>query len=648
MELNYTPVNEVPYYTISSLEELYTTPFFTDLKDVDVVSFDTESTGLDYFNDTLLLVQLDVKDISYVFDAIGMGHDALNTIIQELVNQEKLCVAHNAKYDIQVLRYNTGVRLEKVHCTMVCEGIIDAGLGDFYQPLDKLSEIYLGVYLDKLLRDQFIGAEVVVQEQTEYAAEDVAFLCKIRDIQLDLLEEKKLTKIADMENELVPVVAWMEYEGVLIDEKLWEELTYEAMKMAEELRVEVLDHLFESVKDKLLSKRLDLSTPNALEACATLNITHKKTKKVIEHLEGITEPEYVFSTVKENFNLNSWRQKLALLNLYGIPTPSTDKKILRQFKPEFPIVGKLIEYSENAKLVSSFGKDYLQRINPATGRLHASANQLGARSGRWSYSKPNLQQIPKQDDKRGVLYRKCFIARPSFKLLTVDYDQAELRLLGAVAQEPEFIKAYIQGLDIHRLTATKIYGISMEEVTDIQRWTAKQINFAIVYGSSAYGLEYNFNIPADEAQQHLNMYYKAYPYIKSFVDMAGDKIWDLKYTVTPYGRKRFFEDKHYYNDMIAARKYMNTVKRQGINTIIQGGSADILKLALIEIYYNNPFGDMLKILLTVHDEGVYEIHEDIVDEATQYVVNCMEEVEQQFLGEIPAKVDYKVADTWSK
>jgi DNA polymerase-1 len=641
-----TPINGVDFYLISELDDLATTPFYADLNDVYVVGLDTESTGLDYFNDTLLLVQFEVNNISYVFDAVGMGHDALNHVIQEIESKDIECVAHNAKYDIQVIRQNTGIRLENVYCTMICEGIIGAGLEDFYQPLDLLMDTYLDIFLDKLLRDQFIGATVVVQEQLEYAAEDVAYLRQLRDIQISSLRDKKLLKIADLENELVPVVAWMEYEGVLLDDTLWEQLTYEAMKMAEELKVEVLDHLFEAIKPDIVTNS------NALEACAMLNVTHKKTKKMIAHMEGITEPEYIVSTVRENFNLNSWKQKLALLNLYGVPTTSTDKKILKQFKIEFPIVGTMIEYSENAKLVSSFGKDYLQRINPATGRLHASANQLGAVSGRWSYSKPNLQQIPKlkegNEDKRGVLYRKCFIARPGHKLLTVDYDQAELRLLGAVAQEPEFIEAYLNGLDIHKLTATKIYGIDMEDVTDIQRWTAKQINFAIVYGSSAYGLEYHFSIPADEAQQHLNMYYKSYPYIKSFVDMAGDRVWDLKYTITPYGRKRFFEDKSYFSDMVEAKRYQNRIKRQGINTIIQGGSADILKLALVDIYYNNPFGDMLKILLTVHDEGVYEVHESVIDEATEYVVECMERTEQGFLGEIPAKVDYAVADTWSK
>lgn len=642
MEKQVTPINGVEYYVITDYDDLKQTPFYKDLAKVEVIGLDTESTGLDYFNDTLLLIQLEVNGLIYVFDVVGFDPEHLTYIFEDIKSRNVQVTAHNAKYDIQVIRYNTNIRLENVYCTMISEGVIGAGLEEFYQSLDTLTDNYLDVFLDKLLRDQFIGSTIVVQEQLEYAAEDAYYLNQLRDIQIGLLREKKLLKIAELENNLVPVVAWMEYEGILIDEKLWEQLTYEATQMAEELRVKVLDHLFDAVTEKILKEK------NALDACALLNVTHKKTKKMINHLEGITEPDYVLSTVRENFNLGSWRQKLALLNLYGVPTPSTDKKILKQFVIEFPILRELIEYSENAKLVSSFGKDYLQKINPATGRLHASANQLGARSGRWSYSNPNLQQIPKENDKRGVLYRQCFIARPYHKLLTVDYDQAELRLLGAVANEPEFIKAYQEGIDIHVLTATKIYGILPEEVTELQRWTAKQINFAIVYGSSAWGLEYNFQIPADIAQQHLNAYYRAYPYIKSFMDLAGDRIWDLKYTITPYGRKRFFEDRTYFSDMKEAEKYKKQVQRQGINTIIQGGSADILKLALVDIYYNNPFGDDLKILMTVHDEGVYEIHDDIVDEATEYVVNTMERVEQGFLGEIPAKVDYKVANTWSK
>jgi DNA polymerase-1 len=641
-----TPINGVEFYLVSSLDELYTTPFYSDLEQVDAVGFDTESTGLDYFNETLLLVQFEVNGISYVIDVVGMGHEELNTIIQDIKNKGVQCIAHNAKYDIQVIRFNTGIRFENVHCTMIAENVLGAGLEDFYLPLDQITNAYLSIELDKLLRDQFIGSTVVVQEQLEYAAEDVAYLRQLRDLQLGRAKALDLTGTVNLENKLVPVVAWQEYEGVALDSVLWEELTHEATQAAEELKVEVLDQLFGAVKEDIMDSE------NALEACAKLHVTHKKTKKMVAHLEGITEPEYVLSTVRENFNINSYKQLLAILNLYGIPTTSTNQKILEQFKLDYPIIKPLLEYKQNAKLVSSFGKDFIQRINPATGRLHASANQLGARSGRWSYSKPNLQQIPKlregDEDKRGILYRQCFIARPDHKLLTVDYDQAELRLLGAVANEPEFIEAYKNDIDIHKLTATKIFGVELEDVTDIQRWTAKQINFAIVYGSSAYGLEFNFNIPVEEGEQHLANYYKAYPYIKSFMDMAGDRIWDLKYTRTPFGRKRFFEDVSYFSDMYEANRYMNKVKRQGINTIIQGVSADILKLALVDIYYNNPFGDYLKILMTVHDEGVYEIHDDVTDEATEYVVECMERNEQVFLGEIPAKVDYKVADTWSK
>lgn len=632
--------NGIEYTIINSLDNIEN--FIADLDKTDIINLDTESSGLDYFIDTLLLVQFELNGNVYVLDVIGLGKENLLYLVQLIEASNKQCVSHNVKYDIQVIRANTDIRLENVYCTMICENILGAGLEQFYLPLDNLAERYSGIQLDKLLRDQFIGATIVVKEQLDYAAEDVACLRDIREAQIEILNNKRLVKTANLENNLIPVVAWMEYEGVALDENLWEELTAIATKLAEELKIEVHNDLFNKVENKIREQE------NALEACALLNVTHKKTKKMIAHLEGITESDYILSTVRSLFNINSWKQKLSLLNLYGIPTTTTDKKILKQFKPEFPVIGTLIEYSENAKLVSSFGKNYLQKINPATGRLHASANQLGARSGRWSYSNPNLQQIPKDDEKKGNLYRQCFIARPSHKILTVDYDQAELRLLGAVAGEPEFIKAYQNGIDIHKLTATKIYNKELEDVTDLERWTAKQINFAIVYGSSAYGLEYHFNIPVDEAEKHLNNYYHAYPYIKSFMDIAGDKIWDLGYTITPYGRKRFFERKSFYSDMFEATRYKNTIKREGINTIIQGGSADILKLALVDIYYSNPFGDLLKILLTVHDEGVYEVHNSVVDEATEFVVKCMEDNEQVFLGDIPAKVDFKVADHWSK
>jgi DNA polymerase I-like protein with 3'-5' exonuclease and polymerase domains len=346
-------------------------------------------------------------------------------------------------------------------------------------------------------------------------------------------------------------------------------------------------------------------------------------------------------------NLNSGAQFRKILEYNGIFVPSANKKELEGHK-QHEVIRDYLNFKPYTKRISSYGKDFLAKINPKTGRIHATFNQLGTRSGRWSCNNPNLQQIPKEiDDDPEARYRECFIARPDHILLTADYNQAELRLLGAVAKEPEFINGYINGLDMHRLTASHIYGVDYDVVTKEQRSRGKSINFAIVYGSTAWGLAWNFGIPIEEGEVQLESYFAAYPYIDRFIEKAGEKIWELKYSITPFGRKRFFEVPKYYEDGDEREKIKKSMIRRGINTIIQGGSADILKLALVDIYNKNPFGDLLKLLLTVHDEGVWEVHESIAEEAEEFVVSTLEEAEQVYLGDIPAKADSLLSHTWS-
>jgi DNA polymerase I-like protein with 3'-5' exonuclease and polymerase domains len=605
-----------------------------------VVGLDVETSGLDLFNDTWLLMQVSIGEDVYVFDIIGLS-DEIRRVALALSNDDTLCVGHNIKFDMKCVFINTGVKIENVFDTMIGDGVVYTGLGRPFVSLDAVLKKYLDIEMDKDVREEFVGAEYVTQEMLIYAAKDTLHLLPLYESILKALDESNLTKVAELEMELLPAVAWMEVEGAGINTELWEKLLAQSIKRQKVWETKLKDSLIEPALDALLND----PEHDALYVVDEL-VLQVKLKRDRNPMEGITDRKTISGIVRQWLNLNSGAQFRKILEYNGIFVPSANKKTLEGFK-RHEVIRDYLEFKPYTKRISSYGKDFLAKINTKTGRLHATFNQLGTRSGRWSCNNPNLQQIPRPiegDDE--ARYRECFIARPNHQLLTVDYNQAELRLLGAVAKEPEFINGYINGLDMHRLTASHIYGVEYDDVTKEQRARGKSINFAIVYGSTASGLEWNFGIPFEEGVVQLQSYFAAYPYIDTFIERAGEKIWELKYSITPFGRKRFFDVPKFYEDGDEREKYKKSVIRRGINTIIQGGSADILKVALVDIYYKNPFGDLLKLLLTVHDEGVWEVHDDVAEEAQDFVVKQMEKAEQVYLGDIPAKADSLLAQTW--
>lgn len=620
----------------------YFSKFLKDLQGADIIGLDTETSNLDVFLSKFLLLQFNINNTVYVIDPVSFEPDKLKYIIELVKFGNKLCIGHNIKFDIKIIKRNTGILLTKVFDTMVVENVLMAGIGNGYPSLADLVKKYVGVVLEKDIRKEFIDALAVTQDMLIYSALDVKYLIDIYNAQKSLAEKLNLGKIVNLENLLVPVVADMEYTGVKLNTELWNELNKVAKENIAKLGAEILDEIA-----SLISESINDGIP-ALEIINNLGI---KVRTVGERraLGMLVGKNSTREAIKTYFNLDSNIQVKKALQYMGIPVMNNSKEELGKFKHTHPIIEKILDYKYYSKRLSSFGDDFIQKINPVTGRLHATFNQMGTATGRWSSDNPNLQQIPrKNEENNNSRYRDCFIASEGFKLLTVDYNQAELRLLGAVSEEEEFIKAYNNNIDIHALTASHIFHKPLDEVSKNERWIAKQVNFAIVYGSSEYGLNYNFGIPLDEGKQYLEEFFRAYPRIKQFMEFAGRKIWELKYSITPLGRKRFFEDIKLFDSMNDFIKYKKSVIRKGNNHIIQGGSADILKLSFVDIYYNNPFGDGLRILMSVHDEGVFEVGEDIVEDATEFVVSKMKENEQRFLGPIPAAVDYKVADTWSK
>jgi len=581
-----------------------------------------------------LLIQLEVGKEIFVLDARRIDKEIIKYILLIIKDSNKLCYGHSIKFDIKMIYTNFNVLLDNLYDTMLGETLINQGIGkQFYSYKDLVSK-YSGVFVDKEERNSFIGyMGEITNEQINYAAIDVLYLREIKDKQLNILEKQKQLKIVNIEMENIAPLASMELNGVKPDQDKWKELSEYATIRTKELYKELLDLTFSKV---------DFSKFNSiLEMTDTFRITDStKTKKERDLLSSVKDQENIISFARNNINLNSHSQLLNILRFIGYNLESTNEKVLIKYKYD-PIIDLILLYREFDKKRSTYGDNLISELNPKTNRLHAEYNQLGTVTGRYSVSR--IHQIP--HDKS---YRKGFISDDNYFILTSDYNQQEYRLCGSISGEERIIESYKLGYDMHITTASLIYKIPIKDVTSEQRVVGKTINFAIIYGVSKWGLAKNLGISQDEAEDLLSLYWKGYPILYRFKSDIEDIILTKKYSVTPYGRKRFFEDRTFFEDEKDRKRYLSRIRREGFNHIIQGCGADIIKLAENKVYYENPFDNKLRLYLQSHDEIVIEGMKGKEKEIEEFVVSCMLEVEQPLLGDIPAKVNTIISDSWEK
>jgi DNA polymerase I len=606
---------------------------------------DTETTGLDPFSSIWLLLQVRIADTIFVFDVRLLGEKLIKYIISLLKESNALIHGHNLKFDLKVIKQNTGVLLENVFDTQIAEILITNGLAlgrDRYPSLEDLASKYLNVQLDKTTRETFIDyTGPITQQQIDYAAKDVAWLEQIATLQEIKIIEQGQYKVLGLENRLVPVIAQMELNGVSLDREKWDQvaLTAEGERSTLEfcLKKDIITFILNARKFN-----------NGLEAVDALKIfgAKKLPKKTVETLTGLA-PEYIQDYLIENFNLNSNAQILNVLNnFYGIPVTSTNETIIDKFQNDFPIIAQLISYREKQKQVSSFGTNFYKHINPKTGRIHCNVNQIGAQSGRCSSNDPNMYNIPKDN-----LYRNSFVARNGYKIVGADYSQEELRLMAALSGDPTMTQAFLDDADIHTRTAARIFGKEDTEVSQKERSRGKNVNFTVGYDGTEYALYKRYGIPMEEGKQLIKDFYqKAYPILRTVKDALGNKILEYGFAKTPLGRKRFFERKILYADIYEKRREEERIKREGCNHMLgQGPGADIIKGALVRMHYENPFGeDNFKIIIQVYDEIVCEVKEELVEEASLFIKKVMIEEEEQYLKNVPAKVELTVDNFWRK
>jgi len=612
------------------------------------VGMDTETSGLDFFADRLKLIQVRTGSQTFLFDCTTLDREFITRLITDINNADTVCIFHNAKFDVKFIKNHTGVLLEKVFDTQVAEAMLSAGVNDDrYESLLTLVQRYLGIELDKTVRLDFTEDKAFTEEMLQYAALDVQYLSDIKRKQEKQFKELELEKVADLEMSLVPVVAQMELNGIYLNYEKWEKVCDYFEGLLEEESKKVIQII--------LDKVMGYHPINALAAFNALSIPVKTKKKTLL-LESITEPNFIRDSLEQEFNISSPKQLVRGLKACGIEVKSTGEEVLAPLKGN-PVIDSLLLCRAYAKKITAYGRNYKDFINPVTGRIHAQANQTGTATGRFSYSRPGLQQIPTDADKdsHAKFYRSCFEAPPGYKLLSVDYNQMEYRYFGAVAKEESIIRSYQEGKDLHTSTAIGILnslGMHRTEETlqDTERQKyGKTINFSVLYGTTAYGMNKNNpDIPQDEAQRILDAYNKTNPNIHEYIQRIGDEAVKNFQVRTVLGRLRFWEDKKVFDQDWGMRAYTQKVKREAVATSVQGSCADIVKIAMLMIFKANPFGDKLKLILQIHDELLFEVADDVAEEASKFVQDCMEAAEQPFLGGIPAKVNASLAQTWEK
>lgn len=592
---------ELKYDVITTNEDLL--KVLPEIERAPIVGLDTEGSKLDPLTTKLLLLQIATKDKSYVFDCSKVDISQLKTVLEA---QRPLKIIQNAKFDYSVLKVQAGLTLGNLFDTMLAERIITCGISR-EMSLKTLAEKYLGMKIDKTIREDFYqpGSPVLkgvfTQKQLEYAARDAWILIKIFEKQYKQLNEENLINTAKLEFAVVPAVAEMELKGSLIDTKKWR------------------SHIAN------LGKKRDL--------------IKKEIQGDIRHLSTYAQVD-LFGNESDTVNLDSPLQLLQVFKKLGEEMPNTAEATLK--KTTHPLAKKILEYRAYEKMITSFGETILEKINPVDGRLHPDFLQLGADTGRFACNNPNLQQIPSDSG-----FRSCFIASKGYKLITADYSQIELRIMAEVSEDPAFLKAFTQDLDLHSLTASQMFRIPLAKVGKDKRFQAKSINFGLMYGRGAVSLSAQIGLSVEESRKLLDVYFSNYKKVKRWLDNVGRMAVRDGGVRTLGGRRRMFTIPE--RSSPDYERLISSVERQGKNMPIQGTSADITKYALAYIYRELKDKNLdASLIHTVHDEIVVEARDDIADNVAKLMEKQMIKAGEKLLKKVPVKVDVHISDCWEK
>lgn len=604
------PEIEQDYQTIFTEDALQ--GWIQRLNDADLFAFDTETTSLDYMQARIVGVSFAVSPGQAAY--VPCGHDYMGapqqlslTYVLEalkplLENPNKAKVGQNLKYDRHVLQ-NHGVDLQGIAFDTMLESYTCNSIATRHD-MDSLASFYLDmktIHFEDVAgkgAKQLTFNQIAVEEAAPYAAEDADITLRLHQaIWPKLQQEPSLQAVFDeIEIPLLPVISRIERQGALVDAKLLGEQSIGIEQRLHELEKEAFD---------LAGEAFNLSSPKQLGAI------------LFEKLE------------------------LPVIKKTPKGAPSTAEEVLQELALDYPLPKLLIEHRGLAKLKSTYTDKLPLMINPQTSRIHTSYHQAVTATGRLSSSDPNLQNIPIRNAE-GRRIRQAFIAPTGYKIVAADYSQIELRIMAHLSGDKGLIRAFNEGLDVHCATAAEVFGVSVEEVTNEQRRSAKAINFGLIYGMSAFGLAKQLGIGRYDAQQYIDLYFERYPGVQEYMDATRQTAAEQGYVETLLGRRLYLPEINASNGM-----RRQAAERTAINAPMQGTAADIIKKAMIAVdaWLHSCEAVDAKMIMQVHDELVLEVKTEDVDAVSERLSQLMSHAVDL---SIPLLVDIGVGDNWDE
>ncbi|WP_188048909.1 DNA polymerase I [Flavobacterium sp. GP15] len=579
--------------------------FIQNLMKQTSVCFDTETTGIDALNAELVGISFAWEKGKAFYVPFPENREETQLLIDkfkpffESESIEK--IGQNIKYDLKIVA-QYGVEIKgKLFDTMIAHYLINP---DMRHNMDILSETYLKYspksieeLIGKKGKNQKSMRDVALEEIKEYAAEDADITYQLKQNFSPILDKAETKKLfEEIEIPLIPVLAAMELEGINLDVPFLKSMSVE---MAAE--------------------------SNALE---------QKIYETAGEKFNLASPKQLGDVLFDKMKIGGAKQKKTKTGQYA-----TGEEILSYLANDNPIVKDILEWRQMVKLQSTYIDALPNQVDTKTGRVHTDYMQTVAATGRLSSNNPNLQNIPVRTE-RGRLIRKAFIPRDeNYTLISADYSQIELRIIAALSGEENMIKAFQNNEDIHKSTAAKVFNVPLEEVTKEQRSNAKTVNFGIIYGVSAFGLSNQTSLSRKESAELIDAYYTTYPKLKSYMANQVDFARENGYVQTVLGRRRYLKDINSANMMIKSG-----AERNAVNAPIQGSAADIIKIAMINIHkklINENWKS--KMLLQVHDELVFDVHNSELEKIQPMIKH---EMENAFKLDVPLEVEIGIGKNW--
>ena len=603
------PAMETDYQTILDQGQLDT--WLKTLQQAELFAFDTETTSLDYMQTEIVGVSFAVESGKAAYVPLAHDYDGApeqldrDTVLQQLKpllenpNQKK--VGQNLKYDMSVLA-NYGIKLQGIAFDTMLESYVFNSTATRHN-MDALSSKYLNhetIHFEDIAGKgvkQLSFNQIDIEQAGPYAAEDADITLRLHETLWPQLEqEAKLKRVfADIEMPLVAILSQIERNGVLIDQDMLHQHS-----------------------QTLASRMIELEQKAHDEAGEVFNLSSPKQIQAIFY------------------------DKLGLPVLQKTPkgAPSTAEPVLQELAQDYELPRLILAHRSMSKLKSTYTDKLPQQINPATGRVHTSYHQAITATGRLSSSDPNLQNIPIRSEE-GRRIRQAFIAPADYQLVAADYSQIELRIMAHLSSDQGLLTAFQQGRDIHSATAAEIFDVPLDEVETNQRRSAKAINFGLIYGMSAFGLAKQLGVNRGEAQEYIDLYFTRYPGVKEFMDRMRAEAHDQGYVETLFGRRLYLNDINARNAQ--RRQY---AERAAINAPMQGTAADIIKLSMISCHnWLQQSGIDARMIMQVHDELVFEVNANQLEEAKAGINTCMSAAAELA---VPLVVDIGVGDNWDQ